>query len=141
MGHGDQTLASVIRIQNGVVLSIQLEVEDLEVLLDALGIGGLWQRDGSNLNLFSQILSLMNMYLYKKFNFESLPDIGAPLGRWTSCIYLQWPAPWHHRYSLASFQPDWVVPEDNRRSPQYHSFCTGQSVFFGSTRDDTRSGK
>jgi len=57
MGHGDQTFASVIRIQNGMVLSIQLEVEDLEVLLDTLGIGGLWQWDGSNLNLVGQILS------------------------------------------------------------------------------------
>jgi len=57
MGHGDQTFASVIRIQNGMISSIQLKVEDLEVLLDALGIGGLWQWDGSNLNLVGQILS------------------------------------------------------------------------------------
>jgi len=40
-----------------MILSIQLEIEDIEVLLDALGIGGLWQWDGSNLNLVGQILS------------------------------------------------------------------------------------
>jgi len=38
VGHGNQTFSGVVGIQNGMILSIQLEVEDLEVLLDALGI-------------------------------------------------------------------------------------------------------
>lgn len=45
------TFSIVIRVQDGMILSIQLEIEDIEVLLDTLGIGGLGQRDGSQLNL------------------------------------------------------------------------------------------
>lgn len=54
MDHGNQTFASVIGVQDGMIFGIQFKIKDFEVLLNALGIGRLGQWNSSDFNLYGK---------------------------------------------------------------------------------------